>query len=323
MPRDTSLDRQVLFHEKAIPLPRPLPQPQHSSAAGRLAADAASGKGSTGLHDTPIVLVTDLEQHRDNPALHKHHKLARSLLSAGFAKELKPDAEERRRLETLVAYPPTTKLRVEEKTLMWKFRYSLTKDKRALTKLLKCVDWDDYREVQQAEKLVKEVRLQPSEQHAHFHQARPRKLQLTACACEPCARLVTIWRTLQWAPVDVQDLLELLGRAFVGDQYGWLREFAVSGLRDRATDTELLSYLLSLVQAIQYERVLQQPPAACPLASFLIQRAVANAKLANFLHWCARLGMRDELVGLCRHHGIIDSSRTTHIVLLSRQVFAG
>ena len=86
------------------------------------------------------MLVNDLEQHRDNPALHKHHKLARSLLSAGFAKELKPDAEERRRLETLVAYPPTTKLREEDEALMWKFRYSLTKEKRALTKLLKCVD---------------------------------------------------------------------------------------------------------------------------------------------------------------------------------------
>lgn len=91
----------------------------------------------------------------------------------------------------------------------------------------------------------------------------------------------------QWAQVDVQDLLELLGRSFMGAQFGWLREFAVMGLRDRATDAELLSYLISLVQAIQYERVLQQPPAECPLASLLIDRAVANPELANFFHWCA------------------------------------
>lgn len=51
--------------------------------------------------------------NRDNPALHKHHKLARSLLSAGFAKELKPDSEERRRLEMLVHSPPTARLREE------------------------------------------------------------------------------------------------------------------------------------------------------------------------------------------------------------------
>ena len=39
---------------------------------------------------------------------------------------------------------------------MWKFRYSLTKEKRALTKLLKCVDWADTREVQQAQSLVEQ-----------------------------------------------------------------------------------------------------------------------------------------------------------------------
>ena len=102
---------------------------------------------------------------------------------------------------------------------MWKFRYSLTKEKRALTKLLKCVDWADTREVQQAQSLVE-----------------------------------------QWALVDVQDLLELLGNAFVGAA-AWVREFAVAALRDRSDDTQLLSYLLPLVQAIQYERVLQQSPA--------------------------------------------------------------
>ena len=40
--------------------------------------------------------------------------------------------------------------------LMWKCRYSLTKEKRALTKLLKCVDWADTREVQQAQSLVEQ-----------------------------------------------------------------------------------------------------------------------------------------------------------------------
>ena len=45
-------------------------------------------------------------------------------------------------------------LREEERELMWKFRYSLTKETRALTKLLKCVDWSDQREVHQARAIV-------------------------------------------------------------------------------------------------------------------------------------------------------------------------
>ena len=175
--------------------------------------------------------------------MQKHHKLARSLLSAGFAKELKPDAEERRRLQTLVQLPPTTRLREEDRELLWKVRYSLTKEQRALTKLLKCVDWTDAREVHQAHQLVQ-----------------------------------------QWALVDVQDLLELLGHAFVGAA-AWVREFAVAALRDRASDAQLLSYLLPLVQAIQYERGLQQPPAECPLAALLVLRALSNVELSSNLHW--------------------------------------
>ena len=236
------LEFPVLFHEKVVAaLPMRL---QPSSVPSRRAnAEAASGSAAAGLHDAPIVLVSDAEQHRDNPVLHKHHKLARSLLSAGFAKELKPDSEERRRLEKLVQLPPTTRLREEDLELMWKFRYSLTKEKRALTKLLKCVDWADAREVHQAHQLAQ-----------------------------------------QWAVADVQDLLELLGHAFVGAA-AWVREFAVAALRDRASDAQLLSYLLPLVQAIQYERVQQQPPAECPLAALLIERSLVNVELANFLHW--------------------------------------
>ena len=45
------------------------------------------------------------------------------------------------------------------------------------------------------------------------------------------------------------DLLELLGKAFVGAA-SWVRDFAVAALRDRATDAQMLSYLLPLVQAI-------------------------------------------------------------------------
>ena len=42
----------------------------------------------------------------------------------------------------------------EEKDLLWKFRFYLTRDKRALTKFLKCVIWTDPTEVKQATELL-------------------------------------------------------------------------------------------------------------------------------------------------------------------------
>ncbi len=44
----------------------------------------------------------------------------------------------------------------EERVLMWRFRFSLTSDRRALTKFLKCVDWSDASEARQAAELMQQ-----------------------------------------------------------------------------------------------------------------------------------------------------------------------
>lgn len=190
------------------------------------------------LDRTGLGLLCDGEVGRDSPALARHHRLARSLLSAGFARELKPDSEERRRLATLVALPPTTRLRDEERELVWKFRYALTEQPRALTKLLKCVDWSDPREAAHARQIAS-----------------------------------------QWAPAEVGDLLELLGPSFVSAP-AWVRQCAVDGLRLRASDEQLVAYLLPLVQAVQYEARLPLPPDEAPLGALLVSRAVASVQRA-------------------------------------------
>ena len=112
-PHSPTSHTQVVFHERASQLPTP--QPVGPAARGEAARndETATTSLAAGALERPAVLLTDTEQYRENPALHKHHKLARSLLSAGFAKELKPDAEERKRLTTLVESPPTQRLREE------------------------------------------------------------------------------------------------------------------------------------------------------------------------------------------------------------------
>ena len=65
--------------------------------------------------------------------------------------------------------PPTGKLRDEERELMWKFRYTLTSEKKALTKLLKCVDWGDQREVHAPMLLPDTSRDTPPPSFTHGH----------------------------------------------------------------------------------------------------------------------------------------------------------
>ena len=105
-------------------------------------------------------------------------------------------------------YPPTCVLNGEEQDLLWKFRFYLCSHKKALTKFLKCINWETQAEVQQALILLS-----------------------------------------KWAPMDVEDALELLSPSFKHPQ---VRKYAISRLA-QAPDEDLLLYLLQLVQALKYE----------------------------------------------------------------------
>lgn len=85
----------------------------------------------------------------------KHHRLARSARSGLSDRDAKPTANARDQLHTIVyRYPPTTALTSEEQDLVWKFRFYLTSHKKALTKFLKCINWETSSEVRQALSLM-------------------------------------------------------------------------------------------------------------------------------------------------------------------------
>ena len=48
-----------------------------------------------------------------------------------------------RSIQRILKYPPTRALSGDERQLLWKFRFSLMSEKRALTKFLRCVEWSD------------------------------------------------------------------------------------------------------------------------------------------------------------------------------------
>jgi hypothetical protein len=48
-----------------------------------------------------------------------------------------------RSIQRILKYPPTRTLSGDDRQLLWKFRFSLMSEKRALTKFLRCVEWSD------------------------------------------------------------------------------------------------------------------------------------------------------------------------------------
>jgi phosphatidylinositol 3-kinase len=87
---------------------------------------------------------------RDNPAENKHRRLVRSHRTGVLDRDLKPNAKIRDELNLIMSYGPLHELNDEEKDLVWKFRHHLTRDKRALTKFVKSVAWNDHGEAKQA-----------------------------------------------------------------------------------------------------------------------------------------------------------------------------
>ncbi|KAK4162452.1 kinase-like domain-containing protein [Cladorrhinum sp. PSN259] len=193
-----------------------------------------------------LIRVYDPEvDAKDNPAESKHRRLVRSQHRNGILdKDLKPNAKVRDELNIIMAYSPTHILSPEEKDLVWKFRYHLTRNKKALTKFVKSVNWQDHSESKQAVMVLG-----------------------------------------KWTDIDVDDALELLGPTF---DNAAVRSFAVERLR-KADNTELLLYLLQLVQALKYEHISMQPghevTQDSSLAQFLISRAVNSFTLGNYFWW--------------------------------------
>lgn len=120
-----------------------------------------------------LMSVYDPEMVRDNPVESKHRRLVRSHRSGAVDKDLKPNAKIRDELNVrsliiylgerpltiskeILNYSPVQELGSEQKDLIWKFRYYLRREKRALTKFVKSVAWSETNEAKQAIELLSE-----------------------------------------------------------------------------------------------------------------------------------------------------------------------
>ena len=107
----------------------------------------------------PLELVPflDYEDENDNPVEDKYRTLAHDLLRGLVDPALKPDRTQRDRLAAIIDSPSHHPTR-EEKDLLWRFRFSLVDNRRALTKFLLAVDWTVDSEVVQAAELLEQWR---------------------------------------------------------------------------------------------------------------------------------------------------------------------
>uniref|UniRef100_A0A8C9GHR9 phosphatidylinositol-4,5-bisphosphate 3-kinase n=1 Tax=Piliocolobus tephrosceles TaxID=591936 RepID=A0A8C9GHR9_9PRIM len=118
-----------------------------------------------------------------------------------------------------------------------------------------------------------------------------------------------------WPKLPPREALELLDFNYP-DQY--VREYAVGCLR-QMSDEELSQYLLQLVQVLKYEPFLD-----CALSRFLLERALGNRRIGQFLFWHLRSEVHIPAVSV--QFGVILEAycrgSVGHMKVLSKQVEA-
>lgn len=244
MPR---FDFPVVFSEQENPIPMPpvpiLPTPGQ-------AAPTTSGLPSDMLTtDVHLWKLYDPDAWRDNPVELKHRKLLRSQRLGEEGRDLKPGPVERDRLNDLFKLPPTASLSSIDKDLLWKFRFSLFRSPRSLTKFLKCVTWSDPVEAKQA-----------------------------------VEKLLPLWGQ----EIGVDDALELLGPGFIDKRVRAFAVKRLQRADDDELLLYLLQLVQALrfehgSEQRKKRKTVQEEDSG--LSTFLIDRAVANPILGTSLHW--------------------------------------
>lgn len=106
------------------------------------------------LETGPVIQVIDPEQFREDPIDKKYRRLIRGADTGLLDKDLKPNSKTRDEINKLINSSPVYELSNEDKNLLWKFRYYLTRHKQALTKFLKSTSWEVLSEAKQAVELL-------------------------------------------------------------------------------------------------------------------------------------------------------------------------
>uniref|UniRef100_A0A8C2EPC0 Phosphatidylinositol 3-kinase catalytic subunit type 3 n=1 Tax=Cyprinus carpio TaxID=7962 RepID=A0A8C2EPC0_CYPCA len=237
-----------------------------------------------------IVKVPDPQMCMENLVESKHHKLARSLRSGPSDHDLKPNAATRDQLNIIVSYPPTKQLSSEEQDLVWKFRYYLTTQEKALTKFLKCVNWDLPQEAKQALELLGKWRPMDVEDSlellsSHFTNPTVRRYAVArlqqADDEDLLMYLLQLVQALKYENFnDIQGSLEPASKR---DSQGVLTESSTIGDLDRSA-TYLKNMRLLYVTCVPQQ----------DLCTFLISRACKNSTLANYLYWYVIVECEDQ-----------------------------
>uniref|UniRef100_A0A8V0Y2I6 Phosphatidylinositol 3-kinase catalytic subunit type 3 n=1 Tax=Gallus gallus TaxID=9031 RepID=A0A8V0Y2I6_CHICK len=205
----------------------------------------------------------------------------------------------------IVSYPPTKQLTYEEQDLVWKFRYYLTNQEKALTKFLKCVNWDLPQEAKQALELLgkwKPMDVEDSLELLSSHFTNPTVRRYAVARLQQAddedllMYLLQLVQALKYENFDdIKNGLEPSKR----DSQGSMSEsMTTSGTNGTEIDSSQIMTPIPPVSSPPLTSKMKEPAdnenLDQDLCTFLISRACKNSTLANYLYWYVIVECEDQ-----------------------------
>ncbi|VDK70545.1 unnamed protein product [Litomosoides sigmodontis] len=232
-----------------------------------------------------IYPLIDPEMDFENVCEVKHHMMTRSSRAGIIERELKPNASARQYLERIVRLPPAHAINSEERDLIWKFRYFLRNNRKALPKFVRAVAWNKTEEAAYALVLVNEWSpleasdalelLSPTFRHAELRRYAVSRLSHAKPE-----------HILLYLPQLVQALKY---ERFIMDASRDLEKQKEMQKKTNDTKKENGELTIEGGQETHNQQMVEQAMQKCltgdDLTSFLIRSACSNPSITYYLYW--------------------------------------
>uniref|UniRef100_A0A914LH10 Phosphatidylinositol 3-kinase catalytic subunit type 3 n=1 Tax=Meloidogyne incognita TaxID=6306 RepID=A0A914LH10_MELIC len=236
---------------------------------------------------------TDPELDMENLSEIKHHMMTRNARAMDIDRRLQPNPTIRDTLEAIIKSASCQAMLMEERDLIWKFRFWLKSNPKALTKFIRSVNWQEKLEVRQAIQVILEWEpidacdalelLSPNFSHPFVRRYAVSRLQSTTNA-NILLFLPQLVQALRYEPSQ-QDLLASVEE----DLLVVTQNENVSGTSTivATSSNSVHPRMASSRQSTNSDIPLDyfEGHESMDLATFLIKIACQNSPIAIFLYW--------------------------------------
>ncbi|CCK67951.1 phosphatidylinositol 3-kinase VPS34 KNAG_0A02620 [Huiozyma naganishii CBS 8797] len=237
----------------------------------------------------------DPDQFNSNPIEEKYRRLERAAKHSDWDKQVKPNARKRDYLNKIINYPPGRQLTAQEKGSVWKYRYYLINNRKALTKLLQSTNLNEESESAEVLEMMDtwaEINIEDA-----LELLGPEFSNLSV-------RSYAVNRLKKASNKELELYLLQLVQAISFENFSSFVDKTNSEFT--IVDVNASQKMLKSVSSSQESKDLmgnlangdpnlaETPIVISPLAEFLIKRALSDSKLGNYFFWYLKSESQDK-----------------------------